>query len=66
MRQQDIVLEHMRKYKSITSWEAITNYNITRLAEMIRRLKLDGYEITTQTEIGKKTHFAKYSLEKQQ
>lgn len=66
MRQQDIVLEHLKKHKSITSWEAITEYNITRLAEMIRRIKNDGHTIKTDLENGKKTHFARYTLLKGQ
>ena len=44
---KDRVLEHLEKYKTITSWEAIQNYGITRLSEYIRQLRVDGYVIAS-------------------
>ena len=44
---RDRVLDHLEKYKTITSWEAIQNYGITRLSEYIRQLRLDGYMIAS-------------------
>lgn len=44
---RDRVLEHLKKYKTITSWEAIQNYGITRLSEYIRQLRRDGYVIAS-------------------
>jgi hypothetical protein len=64
MRQQDIVLMHLKSQKTITSWDAIKYYGITRLAEMIRRLKKDGHKIVTITKTGNHTHYAEYKLEK--
>ena len=45
--QKQSVLEHLIKRKTITSWEAITNYRATRLADIIFKLKGEGYKILT-------------------
>ena len=47
MNQKDQVLNHFAKKKSITSWEAIQKYGITRLADTIFKLKAKGYNIVT-------------------
>jgi len=56
MNQKDQVLNHFSKKKSITSWEAIQKYGITRLADTIFQLKNKGYNIMTvqETKDGKK------------
>ena len=53
--QTDIILEHFRKWKSITSLEAIKAYRITRLASTIHILR-EKYEIVSLQEkkLGKK------------
>ena len=53
--QTDIILEHFRKWKSITSLEAIKAYRITRLASVIHILR-EQYEIVSLQEkkLGKK------------
>lgn len=48
MKQETIVLNHLKEHGTITSWEAITKYHITRLSEMIRRLRAKGHNITTE------------------
>lgn len=48
MKQETIVLNHLQEHGTITSWEAITKYHITRLSEMIRRLRAKGHNITTE------------------
>lgn len=35
----NMVLEHLKKHGSITSWEAITKYSVTRLSAVIFALK---------------------------
>ena len=45
--QKDRVLDHLKEQGTITSWEAIQNYGITRLSEYIRQLRLDGYMIAS-------------------
>lgn len=39
------VLEHLKKYKTITSWEAYSKLGCTRISEYIRQLRVDGYVI---------------------
>ena len=45
--QKDRVLDHLKEQGTITSWEAIQNYGITRLSEYIRQLRHDGYIIAS-------------------
>lgn len=53
--QTEIILDHFRKWKSITSLEAIKAYRITRLASVIHILR-EKYEIVSlqETKLGKK------------
>ena len=44
---QSIVLEHLLKHGSITTWEAIQQYGITRLSAIIYLLR-KRYNITTE------------------
>lgn len=62
--QKDQVIKHLKKFKSITSWEAIQEYGITRLSAVIYDLKDYGHLITTimeKDEITKK-RWARYVL----
>jgi hypothetical protein len=43
--QNEIVLAHLRDGRSITTWEAIKAYRITRLSRVIYDLRKKGYEI---------------------
>lgn len=43
------ILNHLKKYGSITQLEAINLYWDWRLSDKIYRLKKDGYKIITQT-----------------
>ena len=61
MNQKDQVLQHLRKKKSITSWEAIQKYGITRLADTVFQLKGKGYDIITTIEMGNGKKWAKYT-----
>ena len=67
MTQIEKVLRHIQEFGSISSWEAITEYNITRLSAHIYELKKLGYPITSETvctknKFGENTHFAVYRL----
>ena len=42
---ESIILEHLKKHRTITSMEAIQNYGITRLAAVIFQLR-KKYNIT--------------------
>lgn len=65
--QREKVLEHLEKYGSITSIEAIALYGATRLSDIIYRLRNSGYTIitenkTTLNRFGNVTNYAKYIL----
>lgn len=67
MAQWQIVLDHMRKYGGITSNEAFVKYGITRLSDVIFKLREKGYVIDTvpqcnKNRFGKKCHYALYKL----
>lgn len=58
------VLEHLKKYGSITSWDAIQKYGATRLSAIIYNLK-KRLDITTDMQegidrYGHGVRFAKY------
>lgn len=61
------VLNHLKEYGSITSWQAIQEYGATRLSAIIFRLRNLGYEIETKEEqftdrYGDKSYFGRYYL----
>lgn len=59
--QKQLVLKHLKKH-SITSWDAIQTYGITRLAAVICDLRDQGYTITKVMEYGDGKRWAKYTL----
>lgn len=67
--QTKLVLQHLKKYGTITSYEAIKLYGVTRLSAIIYTLRHNnGYIITTTfesviTRFGAKTKIAIYKLE---
>lgn len=66
--QTQLILDHLQKYGKITTWEAITEYGITRLGSRIYDLRKEGYQIksrseTVKTRLGNKTNIAIYELE---
>lgn len=67
MTQKDRVLQHLQEYGSITSWKAIMEYGATRLADIVFKLRQEGYDIESEYEkgtnrFGKKIHWTKYKL----
>lgn len=67
MRQKDRILRHLEDQGSITQWEAIRDYGITRLGARIWDLKHDGHNIVAERETsvnryGDKTAYTRYSL----
>ena len=60
MNQKETVLNHFKKRKSITSWEAIQKYGITRLAAVICDLKAT-HNIVTVIETAEGKRWAKYT-----
>lgn len=64
--QEDIVLNHMRKYGSITSMTAFRLYDITRLSAKIYNLREDGYDILTMREVSPSgKHYGRYVLKEE-
>ncbi len=67
MGQKEMILEYMKQHGSVTVCQAENPpIRCRRLAEMIRRLKCDGYQIqTTMIYVDEKDRrygYAKYSL----
>lgn len=58
------VIEHLRKYKSITSYDAIRLYGATRLSGIIFILRDKGFEIETEMTQGKNRygHISNYAI----
>ena len=66
--QKDAVLEHLKAFGTITSWEAIKEYGATRLSSIIYILRHEGYPIggemvQTKNRFGKPVSFKRYMLE---
>lgn len=62
MSKIDSVYMHLRKRGSITSWEAINLYKATRLADIIYKLKDQGFDIETLLIKNNSTRFAMYQF----
>lgn len=67
MTQEDRVLQFMKDTGSITSWQAIQQFGITRLSAKIFNLRREGYEITnkmrfSKNRYGEPIHFVEYQL----
>lgn len=63
------VIKHLRKYKQITSYEAIKKYGATRLSGIIFKLRKMGFEIETENvasknRYGQISNYAIYHLVK--
>ena len=69
LTQKEQVLAHMKKFKSITTWDAFTEYRITRLSARIADLEADGVLIkhtpeTHKLPSGRTTTITRYSLKR--
>ena len=65
--QRDLVLNYIREYGSISSWDAYRDLGITQLATRISELKDRNYVFTkervyTKTRFGVPTHYDRYKL----
>ena len=63
---KDRVLNYMKQYGYITTWEAFTDLGCSRLSEYIRQLRQEytivGETIKTTNRFGEKTFYYKYKL----
>jgi hypothetical protein len=62
MTKLEMVKKHLLKKKSITSWEAIRNYKVTRLSAIIYELRKKGWDIKNKKITGEDSSFVKYVL----
>ena len=61
--QNDTVLAHLQAGHSITSWEAIERWRITRLARCIQDLEELGHAIQSDWEASNGKRYKRYRLE---
>ena len=65
MTQRERVTEYINKFGSISSLEAFSDLGVTRLADVIFKMKRDGVNVCTQMEksnnrYGEPVYFARY------
>lgn len=65
--QKDRIINYIREFGSISSFEAYANLGITQLGARIDQLKKEGYKFRTEWEsninrFGEKTDYKKYYL----
>ena len=68
MTQCEWILDYIKRFGSITSYEAYTDLGITQLAARIDGLQKEGYVfkkevVVKKNRFGKPTRFKRYSLE---
>ena len=66
--QNELILEYLDQFGSITPLEAMRDLGVMRLSARIADLKADGYSIVTDmvavpNRYGRKSHVARYRLE---
>lgn len=69
IHQNMLILKHLQTKSGITSWEAISEYGITRLSARIYDLRNNGFDIQDKwieeyNRYGQRTKFKKYFLAK--
>ena len=65
--QKDRIINYIRQFDSISSWEAYADLGITQLGARIDQLKKDGYKFKTEwvsntNRFGEKTYYKRYYL----
>lgn len=65
--QREIIMEHLKRFGSITPIEALQEYGIMRLASRVCELRKMGADIQDETifytnRLGQQKHFSKYFL----
>ena len=62
--QNQIIKDHLLSGQPITSWQAITDYHITRLAKCVHELRQAGMNIQSKTVKENGKHFSRYWVNK--
>lgn len=64
MKSYDVILWHLQEYGTITSWQAIQDYGITRLSEYIRQIRqyyvIEDEWVGFTTRLNQKSKYKKY------
>lgn len=65
--QRDRIINYIREFGSISSWEAYSDLGITQLGARIDQLKKEGFKFRTEWEsntnrFGEKTEYKRYYL----
>lgn len=65
--QKDRIINYIRQFGSISSWEAYSDLGITQLGARIDQLKKEGYEfksewVSNKNRFGEKTEYKRYYL----
>lgn len=68
MTQNEMIINHLREYGSITQLEALRDYGCMRLASRISDLRKTGIKIirlteTSRNRYGQKIRYARYIME---
>ena len=66
LSQTEVILNHLKKHGSISSFEAFKEYQILRLSARIHDLRDLGYKIQTHTKTRNGKNFAVYTLDVEQ
>ena len=62
MCQNKVIIDYLELGNSITSWEAIQKFHITRLASRIEELHKKGYNIVSDRVRDGEKHYNRYYL----
>lgn len=61
--QQKTILGHLSHGKSISNMEALIVYNISRLSDVVLKLRRKGYPVETEVRVDNAGHkYSRYSL----
>jgi hypothetical protein len=61
--QQKTILSHLSRGQSISNMEALIVYNISRLSDVVLKLRRKGFEVQTDIRVDQAGHkYSRYSL----
>jgi len=60
--QNDLILEHLKKGKTLTSLQALEKFGCFRLASRIVDLHKRGIDVKARTMVSNKKHYSQYYL----
>jgi biotin operon repressor len=62
MTQKEMIRAHLLQGKSITPFDALTDYGCFRLAARIEQLRKEGLQVKTESETRNGKSYARYTL----